>query len=175
VSSKSRTLSFVYAALSSLLLVGVGLAQGPPDDPSAVIRISTELVQTAVLVVDKQGRFVEGLKPGQFQLRVDGKPVELSFLERITAGTAGEQKFESAASRGAVNGSQPGVGEASYRGRTIIFFIDDLHLSAESIVTTRKAILDFIEHQRYSRFGSPHPDLSQRSASGHQPCAKSCR
>jgi VWFA-related protein len=137
----------VFAALAALFLVGPVFAQEQPDDQSDVIRISTELVQTAVLVVDKQGRFVEGLKPGQFQLRIDGKPVELLFLERVTAGTAGEAKFESAANRVAVNGAQPNPGEASYRGRTIIFFIDDLHLSAESILHTRKAILDFVEHQ----------------------------
>jgi len=136
-----------FAALFPAMVAGVVFAQQRADDQSEVIRITTELVQTGVIVLDKQGRFVEGLKPGQFQLRVDGKPVELSFLERVTAGTAGEDKLESAARRGAAVGT-PGIpGEASYRGRTIIFFIDDLHLSAESVLNTRKAILNFIENQ----------------------------
>jgi hypothetical protein len=32
------------------------------------------------------------------------------------------------------------------RGRSVIFFIDDLHLSAPSVEKTRKAILQFIEN-----------------------------
>lgn len=145
--SISRSLRPVYAAMLSFVLFASICAQQPADDQSDVIRISTELVQTGVVVLDKQGRFVEGLKPGQFQLRVDGKPVELSFFERVTAGTGGEEKIEFAARRGAAAGTPAPPGEASYRGRMIIFFIDDLHLSAESVLNTRKAILDFIENQ----------------------------
>src|SRR5258707_5665253 len=35
---------------------------------------------------------------------------------------------------------------ASAPGRTIIFFIDDLHLSPGSLIRTRKALLEFIDH-----------------------------
>src|SRR2546423_15305301 len=58
-----------------------------PDD---VLRINTELVQTAITVVDKQGRFVDGLSRDQFELTVDRKPRPISFFERVTAGTARE-------------------------------------------------------------------------------------
>src|SRR5687768_9678092 len=85
------------AAILSLTTIAWAFAQQPPSDQSDVIRISTELVQTGVVVLDKQGRFVEGLKPEQFQLRVDGKPVELSFFERVTAGTLNEERLEAAA------------------------------------------------------------------------------
>jgi hypothetical protein len=44
------------------------------EETDDVVRINTELVQTDVMVFDKQGRFVEGLKPEQFLLKVDGKP-----------------------------------------------------------------------------------------------------
>lgn len=142
--SKSRALGLGYVAITSLLLGGPGVAQRPVDDQSEVIRINTELVQTGVVVLDKQGRFVEGLTPSQFQLRVDGKPVELSFFERVSAGSAREEKLESAVSRGS-SGAPPAAGDATYRGRTIIFFVDDLHLSAASILNTRKAILEFVD------------------------------
>jgi len=43
------------------------IAQQPQHQAQTdVIRISTELVQ-GVIVLDKQGRFVESLKPEQFQ------------------------------------------------------------------------------------------------------------
>ncbi len=73
--SISRPVRIVYAVLVSLTLIASVFAQQPTGDQSEVIRISTELVQAGVVVLDKQGRFVEGLKPEQFLLRVDGKPV----------------------------------------------------------------------------------------------------
>jgi VWFA-related protein len=121
-------------------------AQSPTDQPD-VIRISTELVQTGVVVLDKQGHFVEGLKPEQFQLRLDGKPVQVSCFERVVAGSASEAQLETAAARGAKAPATAAPADATYRGRTIIFFIDDLHLSAPSVEQTRKTILEFIENQ----------------------------
>ena len=64
-----------------------------------VVRINTELVQTDVMVFDKSGRFVDGLKPEQFELRVDGKAQAVSFFERVAAGSANEEA-QLAASRG---------------------------------------------------------------------------
>jgi VWFA-related protein len=143
----SRSLRLVYAALTSLILIVATFAQQPTDDQDEVIRITSELVQTGVVVLDKQGRFVDGLKPEQFQVRIDGKPVELSFFERVTAGTVGEEKSEAMANRAGSKAATATLPAPSYRGRVIIFFVDDLHLSAASLVNTRKAILDFIERQ----------------------------
>src|SRR5205807_1450627 len=138
----------LYAVLVSLTLIASAFAQQPKGDQSEVIRISTELVQAGVVVLDKQGRFVEGLKPEQFLLRVDGKPVTPAFFEHVIAGTANEERLEAAAARGtSVVAAAPIPAGTSYRGRTIVFFIDDLHLSAQSLQQTRKAILEFIENQ----------------------------
>ncbi len=38
------------------------------DGPTEVIRTTTELVQTEVMVFDARGRFVDGLRPEQFEL-----------------------------------------------------------------------------------------------------------
>lgn len=118
-----------------------------PDDEE-VLRISTELVQTDVVVVDKQGRFVEGLKPEQFELKVDGKAQPITFFESVTAWTAGEEA-QLAAARGVAPAAQ--LKEAATapvkRGRTIIFFVDDLHLSADSMSRVRKTMLRFIDKE----------------------------
>jgi hypothetical protein len=50
----------------------------PQDE---VVKIDSALVQTGVNVFDKQGRFVEGLKREDFELRVDGRLVPISFFE----------------------------------------------------------------------------------------------
>src|SRR5687767_9856925 len=133
----------ITSVLTISLVITAALGQEPRpanDDP---IRITTALVQTSVVVVDKQGRFVEGLKPEEFLLKVDGRTVTPSFLERVIAGTVREEKLEKSAAKTAAAPMTPTAG--MYRGRTIIFFIDDLHLSAASVQRTRKAILEFVD------------------------------
>jgi VWFA-related protein len=102
-------------------------------------------VQTGVVVVDKQGKFVDGLKPEDFVLKIDGQTVTPSFFERVIAGTLREEKLEGLVGKGAV-APPPAIG-VTYKGRTIIFFIDDLHLSAASVQKTRNSILEFVENE----------------------------
>lgn len=112
---------------------------GPQDID--VVRVSTELVQTDVMVFDKGGKFVDGLQREQFELKVDGKPQPISLFDRVVSGSEKEEQLVSPK-------HSPGAGSiitAGSRGRAIIFFIDDLHLSAGSVLKTRQAILSFIE------------------------------
>ncbi len=107
-----------------------------------VIRVNTNLVQTDVMVFDKKGRFVDGLEREQFGLRVDGQPQPISFFERVTAGSATEEA-QLAAARGTPRAPAT-VASTGARGRTIIFFVDDLHLSPDGIQRTREVLLNFI-------------------------------
>jgi len=109
-----------------------------------VLRINTELVQTDVTVLDKQGRFVDGLRADQFELTLDGKAQPISFFERINTGTAKELK-QLAASRGGSTAANPLPSEAEAPGRVILFFLDDLHLSAASLTRARQALSGFVE------------------------------
>jgi VWFA-related protein len=119
-------------------------AADPADD---VVRISTELVQTDLTVVDKRGRFVEGLRPDQFLLSLDGKPQSISFFELIKTGSARESA-QLAAARGDRLGDQPAaVPAAGNQGRIILFFLDDLHLSGASLIRARQALTEFIDNQ----------------------------
>lgn len=61
-----------------------------PLEEEDVVRITTEIVQTDVMVFDKDGRFVNGLKPEQFQLLVDGKPQPIAFFESVVTGGKNE-------------------------------------------------------------------------------------
>src|SRR5687768_4697973 len=132
--------------LISLLVIPTGLAQQRPSEQSddAIIRISTDLVQTDVTVLDKQGRFVEGLQREQFELLVDGKPQNISFFEQVTAGSQREAVLVTAS--GATppdreKGKPPtDPGSSVVRGRTVFFFVDDMHLSPDSMRRTRETL-----------------------------------
>lgn len=113
-----------------------------------VLRVNTELVQSPVMVFDKQGHFIDGLQAEQFELRVDGRPQAINFFDRVTAGTPGEALKYETVRRGATAAGAPSVGspsKGSVYGRTLIFYVDDLHLAAESIHRTRAALLKFID------------------------------
>jgi VWFA-related protein len=143
-------------ALLCLSLAPCARAQQPSptsgaDTPDEIIRVSTELIQTDVTVLDKAGKFVDGLKPEQFELRVNGKPRPISFFERVTAGSVNEDA-QLAAARGGVRTNPAGNAPAAFakpldRGRHVLFFVDDLHLSSNSLARTRQLLLRFIDEQ----------------------------
>jgi VWFA-related protein len=140
-----------------LLVVVAGLfltvtsarGQNPPKQPQQpqdddVIRVNTELVQTDVMVFDKKGRFVSDLNPEQFVLKVDNKPRSIAFFERVSSGSLRETTIAEPDRPAAVtNPTSPAPVAAR---RTVIYFVDDLHLAPTSLVSTRKALLDFIDH-----------------------------
>ncbi len=151
--------------LVCLLILGLNI-QGQtvqrPQDQSEVVRVFTDLVQTDVTVFDKQGRFADGLRREDFELRIDGKVKPIEFFERISVGTANEETQLSAA-RGTLSAgktSPPGAVPLD-RGRTVFFYLDDLHLAPASLAATRKVVTDFIERQM-----NQNDEVSIASASG---------
>ena len=135
--------AFVCLVVSATVLFPVvGLNQSKPSSAPAlsqddVIRVNTELVQTDVTVFDKKGRFVDGLTASDFELVIDGKPQDISFFERVAFYNT---------ERGTT--SDPSIADnpaaVSARQRTVLFFVDDLHLSPTSLVQTRKSLLNFV-------------------------------
>ena len=151
-----RPRSTKYAASYGFLLVlccaclPATFAQTKPQKPvepdGDVIRVNTDLVQTDVMVFDKDGHFVDGLKADQFELKVNGKPTPVSFFERVMSGRpATLPNPASVAATADSSAAATGSTSTIVRGRIIIFFVDDLHLSPASVERTRKSLLDFID------------------------------
>jgi VWFA-related protein len=114
-------------------------AQQTPTGGDEVIRVNTELVQTDVMVFDKKGRFVPGLTADSFELTVDKKPQSIAFFEELASGSDKRVRVPQTDAE-----SRQTAPTAARAGRTVIFFIDDLHLAPDSLVRTRKALLQFI-------------------------------
>src|SRR5687768_4151642 len=148
----TRIAWLVVLSLTSATVTAIHAQQAPPQKPAGqvddVVRISTELVQTDLTVLDKRGRFVEGLRADQFELSLDGKPQPISFFELVTTGSAREAAQLAAARGSAVEASDhTRIGPASDQGRVIFFFLDDVHLSGSSIIRARKALTEFVERR----------------------------
>lgn len=141
----SLRLLFLAAVCCACAAPGLAQEQAPARQSPDVVRVNTSLVQTDVMVFDKQGSFVDGLKRDQFVLKIDGKPREISFFEKIVAGSRNEEA-QLAAARGA-SGDGPGkTGVVPLdRGRTVFFFVDDLHLSTGGSKQTRQLLQHFVD------------------------------
>jgi VWFA-related protein len=113
----------------------------PQDD---VVRVYTELVQTDVMVFDKQGKFVNNLTADNFELRIDGKVRPIQGFEQITAGS--DEESQLAAARGAttINLKRPAPLD---RGRIVFFYIDDFHMDLGGLVAAKKVINHFLDKE----------------------------
>jgi VWFA-related protein len=132
-----RTIGGFVLSLNLILTI-VTAQQKPAQEKDDVVRISTELVQTPVTVLDKKGNFVTGLRPDQFQLQVDGKAQNISLFEEVTAGGRLDRPLAT------TDTGKPSSTEPLAQRRSVFFFVDDAHLSAGSMTRTREALQRFV-------------------------------
>ena len=135
--------------------------QTPARDQTEVIRVFTQLIQTDVMVFDKAGNFKDNLRREDFELRIDGKVKPIEFFERVAAGSANEE-----AQLAAARGSAPSTRAKDKpvpldRGRTIFFYIDDLHLDLAGARAAKEVITRFIDAEM-----SQNDEAAVTSASG---------
>ena len=116
-----------------------------PDQSEDIVKIFTELRQTDVMVFDANGKFVDGLKREDFELRVDSKPVPITFFERVEAGAGNEEAQWLAVRERPTPAKEP---IPTTYGRKVLFFVDDIHLSPTSIVQARDLIRKYIDYEQ---------------------------
>src|SRR5690242_4856113 len=141
----SRSIQCVATRLTLSLCVGLlacSAAAGQTTEPTPspktqddVVRVYTELVQTDVMVFDKQGHFVNGLTKENFELRIDGKPRPIEAFEMITAGSNEESQLAAARGAPTINLKRPVPLD---RGRIVFFYIDDFHMDLPGMQAARK-------------------------------------
>jgi VWFA-related protein len=104
--------------------------------------VRTELVQLDVVVTGKDGRCVEGIAPGEFEVLEDGKPQSLShFAEEARPGL----KAEAVAPLPTGPVPVPAPARGAARGRFFVLAVDDLHTAPGSMVEARKAMTRFVD------------------------------
>ena len=114
-----------------------------PDDED-VIRIKTDLVQVRAVVTDRKGQLIDNLKQEDFEILENGVPQHVSFftLERILSGAP----VPAADRANATIPDQTKEPAAAQRpGRSIVLFVDTLHLSAISLVRAKQQLKQFVD------------------------------
>lgn len=115
-----------------------------PAQGGTTIRVSVGLVQTDVMVFDRKGRFVDNVNQGEFELRVDGKVQPISFFEMVSAGSPHDEEIWAREAGKPVPSLPRPDTRANNPGRTLLFFVDDWHLNADSTMRSRKALENLI-------------------------------
>ncbi|HEY0781071.1 MAG TPA: hypothetical protein VGE98_01345, partial [Thermoanaerobaculia bacterium] len=109
------------AALAGASALAAPPVKAPPAAPSLFgEQIDVRVVNLEVVVTDKDGNRVSGLKPSDLRLSIDGKPAPIEFFTEVRGGTA----IAPAADDGAVQGL-PSLAPGSPVGTSYLVFIDD--------------------------------------------------
>src|SRR6266404_7705288 len=144
----------IALALSFASVFSVAFAQTPSSPPKPpqeiapedVIRVTTQLVQTDVVVADKNDKIIKDLKLEDFELFDNGKKQELKFLEFVgVEGVDNERRSEGARSSAPKYVEPAGNTGVSARDlkRVVAFVVDDLTMQAVDLPAVRKMMLDF--------------------------------
>ena len=120
----------------------------PSPSPDEVIRVETNLAQTDVIVVDKKGQVVSGLKPPDFELRVDEKIQPITAFDEVISGSSIEEKGLDSTPALKATAKASAAENTEQRSRPFIFFfVDDVHLSADGFTRARSLLMDFLNNQ----------------------------
>src|SRR6266542_2581352 len=149
--SMKRTIALMLLAAIALCAAVAQTPQTPqkPQEiaPEDIVRISTALVQTDVVVTDKADRIIPDLKLEDFELYENGKRQDIKFLEFVR--TDAEPRTE-----GTINVAGRPVEPEIARNLTardlrsvFAFVVDDLTIPFEDIVTVRKMLTDFVDNK----------------------------
>lgn len=137
---KFKLLTAVFLVLSFLAAIGPA-ARGQEIQSGEGVRLRTDLVQLDVVVKDKSGKLVTGLKKEDFIVTEDGKPQQVEFLSMIKHGKEASGKATASGSSAA---SQDGL--VSEQGRTV-FIIFNSFSSFENRPRLREGLVKFITEQ----------------------------
>jgi VWFA-related protein len=119
-----------------LSVVAIGAQESPPAVPAAEFGASIDVrtVNVEVVVTDRKGNRVQGLKAADFRLRVDGRPVPLDYFTEVqegqAAGPAAEATVtlgttETAAPAAAPASAPPAAAPAGQVGTSYLVFVDE--------------------------------------------------
>jgi VWFA-related protein len=138
--------AFTILNLLTLLSASVaGQSQNKPGEQDQAIRLKSDLIEMRVVVTDRKGQLVDNLKKEDFEIVSDGRPQTINFfsVERIRGRSTGAapQTGTPPAARTPVARTPPPP------ARTIVLFVDNLHLPTFSFMRVKEHLKRFVDEQ----------------------------
>lgn len=121
-------------------------APPPQDDDDDLVRITSALVQTDVVVTDKNERIVPDLKIEDFELYENGKRQEIKFLEFVSVETGRRVEGANPAAALPETDLKRDMTAADLK-RVIAFVVDDLTIQHADLTTVRQVLRNFVDNR----------------------------
>src|ERR1051326_3683957 len=142
----------VASLLSVAFMSGICLSQDPQKPPQQieqedVVRITTELVQTDVVVTDNNEHPVTDLKLEDFEVFDRGKKQDLKFAELVTIDTPQKERIDPALKIRGVDTSVARELTARDVRRVTAFVVDDVTIPSEDMARARQMLTDFVNNK----------------------------
>lgn len=143
---------FVASLLSAAFMSGICLSQNPQKpsqqiEQEDVVRITTELIQTDVVVTDKDDRPITDLKLEDFEVLDSGKKQDLKFADLVTIDTPRKESTDAALKIGGVDTSVARELTARDVRRVTAFVVDDVTIPSEDMARARQMLTDFVNNK----------------------------
>jgi VWFA-related protein len=121
--------------------------QQQQSEDEEVVRITSQLVQTDVVVTDRSDHIIPDLKLDDFELYDNGKRQELRFMEFVSVDSP-TRRVEGVKPESLRAENDPALNPTVRDVRRIIaFVVDDLTVPHADLITVREAISNFVENQ----------------------------
>lgn len=138
---KLRKVCFVVIFLAESMSIGLQAQSHPTEPPVPTIRVNTHLVLVDVVVTDKSGKRVQGLKAEDFTLQEKGKNQKISIF------TSAAENKQAAAPK-----LPPGIysNKPEYRspgGPVVVILLDAVNTPFKDQAYARQQMLEFVRNQ----------------------------
>ncbi|MDT7689536.1 MAG: hypothetical protein QOE46_2295 [Acidobacteriota bacterium] len=150
----------LYGAVAAQTTAPARQSQQQPSHPEdeEVVRITSSLVQTDVVVTDKDGKQVTDLTADDFEIMENGRPQVITNFSYITTGPATNSTTATNSTAAPSPtptrdraGIAPPIPTARLRPeqvrRAIALVVDDLRMSAEGVHATQQALRKYVDEQ----------------------------
>lgn len=132
---------------TAMLTFGQTPAITPPIDDNDVVKITTSLIQIDVVVTDKKGNQVAGLKPEDFEIYENDELVKVSHFSYVQSAKSNpaNNSIVSLNTGSNMRSNMPPL--ISQVRRTVAIVIDDAALPISDVNYVKKALLKFITEE----------------------------
>jgi len=141
------------AAIFILVLVASTVSLQTPQKPEQeaapedILRITTSLVQTDVVIVDKDDHVIPDIKLDEVKVSDNGKRQDVKFIEFVTPEAAPRIEGNLSIAGSSVESDAARNLAAGDLRRVFAFVVDDLTIPNEDIPNVRKLLTDFVDNQ----------------------------
>ena len=132
------------AILATAVLCSSGLAR--TQEQGDQIQLGANLVEVRAVVTDSKGAIVTGLQKADFDVLDGGLQQDVAFFaeQRVSSERTAGSPVVSASNSATTTPAEPAV-------RTVVLFVDDYHLSANSLSRVRVALKEFVTDELTDR------------------------